>query len=84
MQDLSGIAVFAAVVEAGSFTAAADKMGQSKSAVSKQVTRLEQRLGAQLIARTTRRLSLTEVGQAVYVRCRGVIAVGGGAVLGGP
>lgn len=74
MQDLSGIAVFAAVVEAGSFTAAAEKMGQSKSAVSKQVTRLEQRLGAQLIARTTRRLNLTEVGQAFYERCRRIIA----------
>ena len=68
MQDLSGI------VEAGSFTAAAEKMGQSKSAVSKQVTRLEQRLGAQLIARTTRRLNLTEVGQAFYERCRRIIA----------
>ena len=44
MQDLSGIAVFAAVVEEGSFTSAADKLGQSKSAISKQVTRLEQRL----------------------------------------
>jgi DNA-binding transcriptional LysR family regulator len=74
MQDLSGIAVFAAVVEAGSFTAAADKLGQSKSAVSKQVTRLEQRLGARLLARTTRRLNLTEVGQAFYERCRRIIA----------
>ncbi len=74
MQDLSGIAVFAAVVEAGSFTAAAEKMGQSKSAISKQVTKLEQRLGAQLIARTTRRLSLTEVGQSFYERCRRIIA----------
>ena len=74
MQDLSGIAVFAAVVEAGSFTAAAEKMGQSKSAISKQVTKLEQRLGAQLIARTTRRLSLTEVGHSFYERCRRIIA----------
>lgn len=73
MQDLSGIAVFAAVVEAGSFTAAADKLNQSKSAVSKQVTRLENRLGAQLLARTTRKLSLTEVGQAFYERCRRII-----------
>lgn len=74
MQDLSGIAVFAAVVEEGSFTAAAEKLGQSKSAVSKQVTRLEQRLGAQLLARTTRRLNLTEVGQAYYERCRRIIS----------
>lgn len=74
MQDLSGIAVFAAVVEEGSFTAAAEKLQQSKSAISKQVTRLEQRLGAQLLARTTRRLNLTEVGQAFYERCRRIIA----------
>ena len=74
MQDLSGIAVFAAVVESGSFTAAADKLGQSKSAISKQVTRLESRLGAQLLARTTRKLSLTEVGQAFYERCQRIIA----------
>lgn len=73
MQDLSGIAVFAAVVEAGSFTAAADKLGQSKSAISKQVTRLESRLGAQLLARTTRKLSLTEVGRAFYERCQRII-----------
>lgn len=74
MQDLSGIVVFSAVVETGSFTAAAEKLGQSKSAISKQVTRLEQRLGAQLLARTTRRLNLTEVGQAYYERCRRIIS----------
>ncbi|NMM45507.1 LysR family transcriptional regulator [Rhodospirillaceae bacterium KN72] len=74
MQDLSGIAVFTAVVESGSFTGAAEKLGQSKSAISKQVTRLEQRLGAQLLARTTRRLHLTEIGQAFYERCRRIIA----------
>lgn len=73
MIDLSGISVFVSVVETGSFTAAAGKLGQSKSAISKQVTKLEQRLGAQLLARTTRRLSLTEVGQAFYERCRRII-----------
>ncbi|MEQ8603036.1 MAG: LysR family transcriptional regulator [Marivibrio sp.] len=74
MHDLSGIAVFAAVVEAGSFTKAGDKLGLSKSAVSKQITKLEERLGAQLMNRTTRRLSLTEVGQAFYERCRRIVA----------
>lgn len=74
MRDLSGIAVFAAVVETGSFTAAAEKLGQSKSAVSKQVTKLEQRLGAQLLARTTRKLNLTEVGAAFYERCERIVA----------
>ncbi len=74
MDDLSGIAVFAAVVEAGSFTKAGQRLGLSKSAVSKQITRLEARLGAQLLQRTTRRLSLTEVGRAFYERCRRIVS----------
>lgn len=74
MNDLSGIAVFAAVAEAGSFTRAGERLGLSKSAVSKQITRLESRLGAQLMHRTTRRLSLTEVGRAFYERCRRIVA----------
>lgn len=74
MNDLSGIAVFAAVVEAGSFTKAGERLNLSKSAVSKQITRLEERLGAQLLNRTTRRLNLTEVGQAFYERCRRIVS----------
>jgi DNA-binding transcriptional LysR family regulator len=74
MRDLTGISVFAAVVEAGSFTAAARALGLSKSAVSKQVARLEDRLGARLLNRTTRRLSLTEVGRAFYERCQRIVA----------
>lgn len=73
MQDLSGISVFVAVIEAGSFTGAAEILGLSKSAVSKQVSRLEERLGAQLLNRTTRRLNLTEVGQGFYERCRRIV-----------
>lgn len=60
---------FARVVEAGSFTAAAERLGLSKSAISKQIARLESHLGAQLLHRTTRRLSPTEVGTALYERC---------------
>lgn len=60
---------FARVVEAGSFTGAAARLGLSKSAVSKQIARLESHLGAQLLHRTTRRLSATEVGAALYERC---------------
>jgi len=74
MDRLTGMAVFATVVEAGSFTAAAGKLGQSKSAVSKAVTRLEDRLGARLLNRTTRQLSLTEMGRAYYERAARVVA----------
>src|SRR3546814_20706756 len=75
------MAVFARVVEAKSFSAAAAELGQSKSAVSKQVSRLEDRLGARLLNRTTRRLSLTEVGAAFYDRCRRIVAAAGEAEL---
>ncbi|MBD3619082.1 MAG: LysR family transcriptional regulator [Chromatiales bacterium] len=70
MDHLSDVAVFVQVVDSQSFTAAADKLGLSKSVVSKYVTRLEDRLGARLLNRTTRRLSLTEVGRAFYDRSR--------------
>ncbi|MDX1518303.1 MAG: LysR family transcriptional regulator, partial [Woeseiaceae bacterium] len=62
MNNLSDMAVFVAVVEHGSFTAAADKLELSKAATSKAVGNLEGRLGARLLNRTTRRLSLTEAG----------------------
>jgi len=68
MDALTDVAVFAQVVDSGSFTAAAERLSLSKSVVSKYVTRLEDRLGARLLNRTTRRLSLTEVGRAFYER----------------
>lgn len=73
MDKLSELEVFTRVVEVGSFTGAAEAMRLSKSAVSKHVTRLEDRLGVRLLNRTTRRLSLTEVGQAFYERCTGIL-----------
>lgn len=66
MDALNDIACFVAVIERGSFTAAAEHLGLSRSAVSKQVAHLENRLHARLLNRTTRRLSLTEVGQTFF------------------
>lgn len=74
MDRLTGMAVFAKVVEQQGFSAAARALGMSKSAVSKQVAALEDRLGARLLNRTTRRLSLTDAGTAFYERCARVLA----------
>ncbi len=65
---------FVAVVEAGSFTQAADRLGVAKSAVSRRVAALEARLGVELIRRTTRRLNLTETGQGFYERSARILA----------
>jgi DNA-binding transcriptional LysR family regulator len=61
--------LFAKVVEAGSFSAAARALGQTRAAVSKQIASLEAHVGAQLLNRTTRRMHLTEVGNEFYARC---------------
>ncbi len=74
MDRLTGMAVFGEVVEARSFSGAARRLGLSKSAISKHVKRLEDRLGARLMNRTTRRLSLTEVGAAYYEHCARALA----------
>jgi DNA-binding transcriptional LysR family regulator len=65
--------VFAAVVEAGGFTAAAERLGLSRAAASKHVQHLEERLGARLLERTTRRVSVTEAGRAFYQQCRRIL-----------
>lgn len=67
--DLNALLVFDAVVEAGSFTAAADRLGIAKAKVSIQVARLEALLGAALFARTTRRVTLTDAGRALHAEC---------------
>ena len=69
MADLNLMAIFARVVEAGSFAEAARRMGTSRSAVSKAVAKLEKALGAHLLNRTTRYLSLTEIGASVAEHC---------------
>ena len=66
IDSLASIAVFTRVVDAKSFSGAAETLGLSKSAVSKHVARLEDRLGTRLLNRTTRRLSTTEAGLALY------------------
>lgn len=66
VDHFNDIAVFVRVVEAGSFTSAADKLGLSQSAVSKCVSRLEARLGTRLLNRSTRKLALTEAGAALH------------------
>lgn len=70
MNNLPEIAIFVKVVEAGTFTAAAEKLGLSRAAVSKSVSRLEDRLGARLLHRTTRALHLTEAGETLFHRSR--------------
>jgi DNA-binding transcriptional LysR family regulator len=71
---LQGISVFVQAVETGSFTAAALRLGVTKSAVGKSVATLEQRLGVRLLERTTRRLALTEAGSDFYQSCLTVLA----------
>ena len=68
MDRFAAITAFARVVEAGSFAGAADRMGVSVSSVSRQVAELEAHLDVRLLNRTTRRLSLTEAGQAFFDR----------------
>jgi len=70
LDSLSDIVTLVRVVEAKSFVAAAQGLGVTPSAVSKSVSRLEERLGVRLLNRTTRSLSLTDAGSSFYVRCR--------------
>ena len=73
MDKFREIESFAAVVDAGSFVGAADALTLSKAAISRHVAELEERLGVRLLQRTTRRLSLTEEGQAFYQRCKEIL-----------
>jgi DNA-binding transcriptional LysR family regulator len=73
LEHMNAMHVFAQVVEAGSFSEAARRLGFSKSAVSRQVTQLEGRLGAQLLQRTTRRIALTEAGRLFHDRCARIL-----------
>ena len=73
MTGQEGLREFVAVVEQGGFTAAAKQLNVSTSFVSRQVTRLEDRLDVRLLQRTTRKVHLTELGQVYYERSREIL-----------
>ena len=71
--NLNRLAVFVAVVDAGSLTAAAERLGLAKTVVSTHMQRLESEVGANLLVRTTRRLSVTDAGRVFYDACRDIV-----------
>lgn len=72
--NLDAIQAFAKVVQAGSFTRAAEALHTHKAHLSRVVSQLERELGARLLERTTRSLSLTEVGREFHERCAAILA----------
>lgn len=70
MDTIDGMRTFAVVVTEGSFTAAARRLNMTTKLASKYVRQLEEKLGAQLLNRTTRSISLTETGRAYFDRCQ--------------
>ncbi len=80
LDNLPDMAVFARVVETGSFSEAARQLGLTPSAVSRQVARLEGALRLRLLERTTRKLRLTEAGAIAYARCQDMLAAARGVM----
>ncbi len=74
MMKLDGIAAFVATIEAGSISAAARRLGWSKSVVSERLAELERALGTSLVQRTTRKLSLTQDGDSLLPRARRILS----------
>jgi DNA-binding transcriptional LysR family regulator len=72
--NLNRLAVFAALVRAGSFTAAASSLGMTKAMVSQHLAKLERELGVTLLVRSTRRMSLTEAGATFHADCERLLA----------
>lgn len=78
--DLARLQAFVAVTEAGSFTAAAERMGLTKSALSQAVAALERELGVQLLQRSTRHLAITQAGEAFLADTRALLSHAGQVV----
>lgn len=73
MSRIDSLQTFVSVVRARNFTSAADSLGVTPSAVSKQISGLEERLGVRLLNRTTRSVSPTEAGQMFYQHCENIL-----------
>ena len=76
MEDLNDLVLFARVVEHHGFSAASRELGIPKSRLSRRIALLEERMGARLLQRSSRRLAVTAVGQLFYERCQAVISAG--------
>ena len=74
MDHFAALRALRAIVEAGSFSAAAERQGTTHSAMSRQLRQLEEHLQVRLLDRNSRRLSLTDEGAAFHGRCKAVLA----------
>lgn len=73
MEDLNDLYYFAQVVDHGGFAAASRAVGLPKSTLSRRISALEERLGARLLQRSTRRFSVTDVGRTFYAHCKAML-----------
>ena len=80
MQDLNDLFYFAKVVEHGSYAAAARALLVPKSRLSRRIIALAERLGIRLIQRSTRKLTITDIGQEYYRHCVAVLVETGGRI----
>ncbi len=74
MHQLDAMRIFVRVTQTGSFTQAADSLGLPRASVSNAIKQLEAKLGTRLLHRTTRRVQLTQDGQACLERCQDLLA----------
>ena len=73
MEHLRDMALFVSLVNAMSFSRAADSLGMPKSSLSRRIAGLEAAIGVRLLNRTTRRIELTEAGAIYYARCKEIV-----------